>query len=91
MDYDSIAKCKALQLWQGRNDDRTDIAPHLMFAGDAPYYGGVKRHGIVVTCSGVQPWFDKMISAMICEMLVGLAYNAWMVSDDKMRGASWLT
>lgn len=90
-EYDNIAKCKALQLWHNRNDDRTDIVPHLLFPGDAPYYGGVRRHGIVVTCSGIQPWFDKMIAGMICEMLVGLAYNAWMTSDDKKNGVDWLT
>ena len=90
-EYDDIAKCKALQLWHGRNDDRTDIIPHLLFPGDAPYYGGVKRHGLVVTCSGVQSWFDKMIAGMICDMLVGLAYDAWMTSDDRKEEVCWLT
>ncbi len=89
--YDEVARCKALQLWHGRNDDRTDIIPHLLFPGDAPFYGGVYRQGIVVTCSGVQPWFDKMIAGMVADMIIGLAYNVWMASEDKKSGASWLT
>lgn len=88
---DVIAKCKALQLWQGRNDDRTDSMPHLLFPGDTPYWGGVKRHGIVVACSGVQSWLDKMISGMIADMMIGMAYDAWMRSDDHAKNVRALT
>ena len=55
--------------------------PHLLFTGETPYWGGVKRRGIVVTCSGVQPWFDKMVSGMIADAMVALAYDAWMNSQ----------
>jgi len=89
--YDDIARCKGLQLWHDRNDDRTNIMPHLLFPGDTVYWGGVKRHGIVVTCSGVQPWFDKMISGMIADVMIALAYNAWMLSEDKKEGVDFLT
>ena len=74
-EFDSIARCKALQLWQGRNDDRTDCMPHLLFAGDTPYWGGAKQDGIVVACSGFQPHFDRTFSQMILAMCVGLAYD----------------
>jgi hypothetical protein len=89
--YDDIAKCKALQLWHDRNDDRTDIMPHLLFAGDTRHYGGVKRHGIVVTCSGVDPWFDKMISGMIADMIIALSYDAWMKSEENKKNLDWLS
>lgn len=82
-DYANIAKCKGLQRWQDRNDDRTDCMPHLLFAGDTPFWGAVKRHGIVVACSGVQPYFDKMIAGMVADMIIALAYHAWMTSADK--------
>lgn len=81
--FDNIAKCKALQLWHDRNDDRTDCMPHLLFAEETPFWGGVKRHGIVVAFSGVQPYFDKMISGMVADMCIGLAYHEWMTSPDK--------
>lgn len=89
--FDNIARCKALQLWHGRNDDRTDCMPHLLFPGDTPFWGGVKRHGIVVTCSGVQPWFDKMTSGMIADMCIGLAYNQWMTGFDRNDDRNFLS
>ncbi len=88
--YDEIARCKALQLWQGRNDSGTDTMPHLLFSGDTPYWGGVKRDGIVVACSGLKPWLDKMIAGMICDMCIALAYNSWMVSGDKEQRRDFL-
>lgn len=88
---DDIARCKALQLWHDRNDDRTNVMPHLLFPGDTIYWGGVKRQGIVVTCSGVQPWFDKMIAGMIADICIALAYNTWMTSEDKKLGVDFLT
>ncbi len=89
--YNDIAQCKALQEWQGRNDDRTDIMPHLLFPGDTRFWGAVKRYGIVVACSGIQPWLDKTISGMSIELMVGMAYEAYMQSDDYKNGVSFLT
>lgn len=89
--FDEIARCKALQLWTDRNDGRTDTQPHLLFKGDTPYWGGVKRDGIVVACSGVQPWIDKLIAAMVADILIALAYTAWRASDDKTQEFDFLT
>ena len=89
--FDDIARCKALQLWHERNDDRTDCRPLLLFPGDTPFWGGVKRHGIVVACSGVQPWFDKMISGMVADMIDAYAYNEWMESEDRKNAVDFLT
>ncbi len=84
--FKEIARSKALQLWQGQNIEQTDIMPHLLMGGDTPFWGGVKRGGIVVACSGVKPWLDKMISGMVAEMLIGMAYQAWMDSPDRADG-----
>jgi hypothetical protein len=81
--FQKIAQSKASQLWHSQNDERTDIQPHLLFSGDSPFWGGVARHGIVVTCSGIQPWLDRMIAGMIADMLIAMAYQAWMDSEDK--------
>lgn len=84
--FDSIARCKALQLWHGRNDDRTNCMPHLLFPSDTPYWGGVRQDGIVVACSGFQPHFDKMFSQMIVAMCIGLAYNGWVeLKESKFK------
>lgn len=78
-----IARSKALQLWYDRNDDRTGIIPHLLFEGDAPFWGGVKRHGIVVACSGLKPWVDKLVSGMVADMLIAMTHAEWEASSDK--------
>lgn len=82
-EFDEIARCKALQLWDGRNDGRTDILPHLLYSNDTPFWGGVKREGIVVACAGPQSHFDRMISGTVADLCIGLAYDAWMTSEDK--------
>lgn len=89
--YDSIARCKALQLWTGRNDDRTGPIPHLLFSGDTQYWGGVFRRGFVVTCSGVQPHFDKMISGVTSDGIVALAYDAFVKDPEVQSGADFLS
>lgn len=90
-EYDNIARCKALQLWTGRNDDRTGPMPHLLFSGDTPYWGGVNRRGFVVTCSGVQPWFDKMISGMVSDIIVALAHDAFVNDPEVQAGVDFLS
>src|SRR3989338_7336273 len=78
LDSNLKPKRKELQLWHDRNDDRSEIIPHLLFPGDAPFWGGAKRRGIVVACSGIQPWLDKLVSGMVADLIVAIAYNAWM-------------
>ncbi len=75
--YDEIARCKALQLWNDRNFGGMGGAAHLLFSGDTYFWGGVKREGIVVACSGVQPWFDRMIAGMIADLCIGIARDAF--------------
>jgi hypothetical protein len=84
--FGTFARLKAHQLWYDRNDDRTGILPHLLFQGDTVYWGGVKRLGIVVTCSGLQQYLDKMISGMIADMLVAMAQEAWTTSAEALEG-----
>ena len=90
-DYRNIAQCKALQLWHGRNDGRTDIMPHLLYSGDCPFWGGVKRDGIVVACSGVEPYFDRMIAGMVADLCIAGAYHAWIQSADKKEDRDTLS
>lgn len=80
--FDEIAQSKALQLWQDRNDGGTDIKPHLLFASETRWWGGVKRDGMVVTCSGFKPHFDRMVSGMVADTCIAMAYHAWTVSDE---------
>ncbi len=90
-DFKSIAQCKALQLWHGRNGGgQTDSNAHLLFPGDTPYWGGVYRHGLCVAFSGQRPWFDQMISGMVADGLKAFAREALESSDDKEKGRDFL-
>lgn len=89
--YDDIARCKVLQRWHNRYDEGTDIVAHLLFPGDTRYYGSVMRQLVATGCSGVQPWFDRMISGMVTDMIIALAHNRWMTSDDYRNNARFLT
>ena len=83
-DYAGIARSKVRQLWFDQNiDGATDSMPHLLFPGDTPFWGGVKRHGIAAAFSGVQSHFDQMISGMTVDMIKALARDAWEKSPDK--------
>ncbi len=87
--YDKIARNKAEQLWYDRNaDGQTDSVAHLLYSGDTAFWGGVKRHSIVVACSGVQPWFDQMISGMIADGLKAFGRNALELDIERTTSSS---
>ncbi len=87
---DEVAQCKALQLWHGRNEGGTDIVPHLLFPSDTRWWGGVKRNGIVVTCSGFHCHQDKMLAGLIADLCIGLSYNEWVISPDHKDSINFL-
>lgn len=89
--YDEIARSKAKQLWEERNDGRTDVMPHLLMTGDARYWGGVKREGIVVACSGVQPYIDRMIAGVIADLIIGCAYYLYTRSSEVEGDQDFIT
>ncbi|MEX2008344.1 MAG: hypothetical protein WD850_02575 [Candidatus Spechtbacterales bacterium] len=89
-DFQAISRSKVLQVCQGRHDSGTDALPHMLFPGDTPYWAAVKRYGLVVGFSGVQPYFDRMIAGMVLEMIVALAYDAWMKSETKEQGLNFI-
>ncbi|KUM26651.1 hypothetical protein AU467_20140 [Mesorhizobium loti] len=91
-EFDRIARNKALQLWRGQSfEGNTDPMPHLLFSNDTPFWGGVKRHGIVVAVSGVQSFFDEMLSGMIADTIRGLACFHFEKGGDKREGNSFLS
>lgn len=89
--YAAIARSKALQLWTDRNDGQAGVIPHLLFSGDTPYWGGVKRDGIVVVCSGIQPWLNRLIAGITADTTVALAHDAYENDEERKRGVDFLS
>lgn len=88
--FDEVARCKAVQAWHGRSGDGTDVMPHLLFPSDTLFWGAIKRYGIAVGTSGLQPWYDRMISGVVIETCVARAYGAKMEWAEKNSGADFV-
>lgn len=67
--FDKIARSKCHLSWRYVMPTQVlqALAPHLLNAGDTVYYGSAVRDGLVVACSGVQPFYDQMVSAWVLE------------------------
>ena len=75
-DYAAIARSKAVQTWRdGRGHPNIlyhELAPASLQAGDAEAWSSFDWFGLTVAGSGVQRWFDFLISgwvALTCQML----------------------
>jgi hypothetical protein len=66
-DYRKIARSKAEQAWRNQqaNIITQMLAPATLRSGDTFYYGSFEYHGVIVACSGVEPYFDMLISGWI--------------------------
>ena len=65
--FDDFARSKAEQAWR---DQRANIVtqtqhPSSLREGDLPFYGSFVYGNIVVACSGVEQWFDMLVSSWI--------------------------
>ena len=91
LDYAAVARNKAAKMARGFNANSSESQPHLLFVGDTPYPGCVEREGIIVACSGVQAYFDKLIAGMVADMLIAFARHAWLGSKDSQYEIPFLT
>lgn len=67
--FDKIARSKCYLSWYYNMPTQVlqTRAPHLLRVGETVYYGSAVSDGLVVACSGVQPYFDQMISGWVLE------------------------
>lgn len=74
--FDEFARNKALQSWRAQRHSMVlqQQHPSSLHEGDLPFYGSFVYGDIVVACSGVQPWFDMLISGWIA-----LAFEQLMI------------
>lgn len=66
-DYRKIALSKAEQAWKAGEPNAfvQSFAPALLEEKDTPYSGSFVFNGLVVAVSGLQPWFDELVSMWI--------------------------
>lgn len=65
--FDQLARKKAQQAWrhQAPNLTQQSIHPASLREGDLLFYGSFTYGDIVVACSGVEQWYDMLISSWI--------------------------
>ena len=75
--YGKIAKYKAFQAWREgcHNIVTVTQAPANLRPGDTFYYGSFNHMGVVVAFSGVEPYFDMLISAWIATAIQALSQH----------------
>lgn len=65
--FDKLARQKAQQAWRhnGPNLTQQTMHPASLREGDLLFYGSFSYGDIVVACSGVEQWYDMLISSWI--------------------------
>jgi hypothetical protein len=73
--YDEMAREKARQAWRaGRSNVESHLlAPATLKDGDLAFYGSFEHLGVIVAASGVESWFDVLISGWIAVAFQQLA------------------
>ena len=80
--YDELARQKAEQAWRERqaNVVLQTRHPSSLREGDIPFYGSFVYGNVVVACSGVEEWFDMLMSGWIA-----LAFEQLAVHQHQSR------
>jgi hypothetical protein len=76
--FDDFARNKAQQAWRDMQANIVNPTQHPsnLREGDLPFYGSFVYGNIVVACSGVEQWFDMLVSGW-----VALAFEQLMVHE----------
>jgi len=75
--FDELARKKAEQAWRERQANITlqTAHPSSLREDDIPFYGSFVYGNVVVACSGVEQWFDMLISGWIALAFEQLAVH----------------
>jgi len=76
-DYRRIARSKAKQAWRdGQANIITQmLAPATLKNGDTVFWGSFEYYGVIVAASGIESWFDMLVSAWVATALQQLAQH----------------
>ncbi|ETX10060.1 hypothetical protein MUS1_04315 [Marinomonas ushuaiensis DSM 15871] len=80
--FDELARNKAAQTWRDSvaNINHHTMHPSSLREGDVLFYGSFVYGNIVVACSGVEPWFDMLVSGWIAVALEQLTINEYQTT-----------
>ncbi len=75
--YDELARAKAKQAWRdGKGNMHKHLnAPATLSSGDVTFYGSFEYEGVIVAASGIEPWFDVLVSGWIVLTVQQLAQD----------------
>jgi hypothetical protein len=75
--FDVFARKKAVQAWRDgtANINHQTIHPSSLRDDDVLFYGSFVYGDVVVACSGVEQWFDMLVSGWIALAFEQLAIN----------------
>ena len=75
--FDELARKKAEQAWRERqaNVVLQTSHPSTLREGDIPFYGSFVYGNVVVACSGVEQWFDMLVSGWVALAFEQLAVH----------------
>jgi len=76
--YDEFARNKAEQAWRDSQPNiiNQTMHPSSLRESDLPFYGSFVYGNVVVACSGVEQWFDMLVSGW-----VALSFEQLMVHE----------
>ncbi len=86
--FDELARNKTHQAWRDNspNIEHQTLHPSSLREGDVLYFGSFVYGNIVVGCSGVEPWFDMLVSSWVAtafEQLTMDEYQKNKLNDPK--------
>ncbi|PKF63305.1 hypothetical protein CW745_00160 [Psychromonas sp. psych-6C06] len=80
--FDQLARKKAQQAWRdgSANVNHQSIHPTSLREGDLLFYGSFVYGNIVVACSGVEQWFDMLVSGWVAVAIEQLAMHDYQTN-----------
>ncbi len=89
--FDEIAQCKALQMYHERNiPGNMNSQAHMLFEGDTPFFGTHREGFLVAGFSGIQSYYDQMISKVALAAIVARAEHEKQIWLAKHNGECFM-
>lgn len=90
--YADFALAKARQAWRDGSDNARKqlLAPATLAAGEIVHYGSFEYQGVIVAASGVEPWFDLLVSGWVALAIQQLAQDYYQKFKSANPTAAYL-